>query len=129
MKKKILLALAILSIFSCIFAISVSAVTIYDDAPVRKNIEVRVDDVVVFDDGFSCPTAYVFKDQNSIANGKWGSPSIAGAFDFTYINGKTGKNYTFENVVELDFPQGLTTIGEYWRTRLQTSKRCQFPTL
>ncbi len=139
MKKKLLLTLAIVSMLACIFAISVSAktvttldgkevtVTTYDDAPARTNIVISTDDVVVFDDGFCCPTGYVFKDQNSISKGKWGGPSIASAFDFSYVNKKTGKTYTFDNVVELDFPQGLTTIGDYLAHKVTNLRRVSLP--
>ena len=139
MKKKLLTMLAVVSMLVCIFAISVSAktvttidgkevtVTTYDDAPARTNITVSTDDVVVFDDGFCCPTGYVFKDQNSISNGRWGSPSIASAFDFSYVNEKTGKTYTFDNVVELDLPQGITTIGDYLAHKVTNLRRVSLP--
>ena len=126
--KKIALTLGTITMLFCLFAISVSAeITTYDDAPEKTNIIVSTDDVVVFDDGFCCPTGYVFKDTTSISNGRWGSPSISSAFDFTYINGKTGKEYTFANIVELDFPQGLTSMGNYLAHKVTTLKKVSFP--
>ena len=123
MKKKIFLALAVMTMLVCIFAISVSAATVkfngqeyevttYTDVEAKTKIDVtNTDDVVVFEDGFCCPTAYVFKDQdyvnghnNNHGDGKY-------AFDFTYINGKTNKEYTFEDIRKVDIPQGVVKIG------------------
>ena len=127
MKKKIFLLLATVAILVCLLAISVSAEEInYDDAPERVNIEVREDDVAVFDDGFSCPSAYIFKDSKTTEAGAW-SVGFAKATDFTYINGKTGKNYTFSNVVELDIPQGVTTVGAYSAYGVKHLKKVSFP--
>ena len=127
MKKKIFLLLATVAILVCLLAISVSAeVTTYDDAPERVNIEVREDDVAVFDDGFSCPSAYIFKDSKTTEAGAW-SVGFAKATDFTYINGKTGKDYTFSNVVELDIPQGVTTVGAYSAYGAKHLKKVSFP--
>ena len=128
MKKKLLLASIVISALICLFAISVSAaVTTYNDAPTKNNITVSVDDVVVFKDGFSCPTAYVFKDQSTIAGGGHNSPSIAGAFDFSYIREKTGKEYSFADIVELDLPEGLTSVGQYAAMGITTLEKISFP--
>ena len=109
MKSKLLMLTFILMLCMA-FALSVGAqVTTYDDAPERTKIQVSVDDVIVFDDGFTCPAGYVFKDQTRIENNN----SFASACDFEYINKKTEKNYTFDNVVALDIPQGVTYIGLY----------------
>ena len=128
MKKKIILTLILSVAALCIFTLAVSAeVTTYTDAPARTNIQVSTNDVVVFDDGFSCPTAYVFKDISSIPNGKWGTPSLPGCFDFEYINQKTGGDYKFENIVSLDLPQGITSIGTYLAHKITTIKRVSIP--
>ena len=104
MKKKLFLTLAIVMVLTCLFAIGVSAeVTTYDDAPTRTNIVTSTDDVIVFDDGFTCPSAYVVNDSTSFG---WKQ----NAYSFGYINGKTGKNYGYDNIVELDIPQGVTSI-------------------
>ena len=108
---------------SCIFVISVGAVTTYDDAPQRTQIQVSTDDVVVFDDGFCCPTGYVFKDLNNISSGGWNDPALPKCFDFSYINEKTKKAYEFKNIVELDLPQGLTEMGGYLGRNITTLKR------
>ena len=127
MKKKILFIVTLCIMLICMLAISVSAeVTTYDDAPERVNIEVREDDVAVFDDGFSCPSAYIFKDSKTTEAGAW-SVGFAKATDFTYINGKTGKDYTFSNVVELDIPQGVTTVGAYSAYGTKHLKKVSFP--
>ena len=128
MKKKIFLMLFIISMLACLFALSVSAaVTTYDDAPVRTNIVVSTDDVVVFDDGFSCPTGYVFKDVTEISNGGHNSPTAKNAFDFSYVNEKTGKNYNFTNIVSLDLPQGLEYVGGYAMHKATHLKKVSFP--
>ena len=111
----------------CIFVISVGAVTTYDDAPQRTQIQVSTDDVVVFDDGFCCPTGYVFKDLNQISSGGWNDPALPKCFDFSYINEKTKKAYEFKNIVELDLPQGLTYMGGYLGRNITTLKRISIP--
>ena len=128
MKKKIFLMIAIISMLACLFAFSVSAeVTTYDDAPVRTNYQALAEDVVVFDDGFSCPTSYVFKDQKEVYNGGHKNPTLDDCFDFSYINSKTGKTYAFSNIVELDVPQGITYVGTYAAMGLNNLKRVTFP--
>ena len=127
MKKKIFLLLTMITVLSCLFAFSVSAeVTTYDDAPERTNIVISTDDVVVFDDGFSCPSAYIFKDSKSTADGAW-SVGFEKATDFSYINEKTGKAYTFSNVVELDIPQGVTYVGKYSGYYTKNLKKVSIP--
>lgn len=142
MKKKLLLILSIVIMVACLFVVTTSAethttidgdeveITTYNDAPTKTNITVSTDDVVVLKDGddiFVCPSAYVFKDSSTIASGKWGSPSLPNSFDFEYINGKTGKTYTFANVVEVDIPQGITSTGVYLAHKVTTLKRISFP--
>ena len=127
MKNKIFLLLTMVAVLVCLLAFSVSAeVTTYDDAPVRTNIVTSTDDVVVFDDGFSCPSAYIFKDSKSTADGAW-NVGFEKATDFTYINEKTGKGYTFSNVVELDIPQGVTHVGKYSGYGTKNLKKVSFP--
>ena len=128
MKKRVILILTLaLAIFS-LLVISVSAeAAIYDDAPERVNIEVREDDIVVFDDGYSCLSAYVFKDQTTLPKGKGYNPTLDDACDFSYINGKTGKEYTFNNIVSFDIPQGVTSIGNFACTALSKMKKISIP--
>ena len=127
MKNKFLFIALMVALFTCLFAFSASAaVTIYDDAPARTNIIVSTDDVVVFDDGFTCPSAYVFLDSKTTPDGAW-NVAFEKAMDFTYINGKTGKTYKFSNVVELDIPQGITYVGKYSAYNVKTLKRVSFP--
>ena len=114
MKKKLLIMLAVVSMLVCIFAISVSAktvttidgkevtVTTYDDAPAKTNITVSTDDVVVFDDGFCCPSAYVFKDNKTKMWDGNGNGAINDALDFSFVNGKREKTYTLANITEFD---------------------------
>lgn len=130
MKKKIFLMLTLCVMLVCVFAISVSAVTIYDDFNVKslENIKYVENDIITFDDGFSCPSVYVFKDTNSIDKSNWGqSTGLQSALDFTYINEKTSKEYTFENVVSLDIPQGVVSIGSYAGSGMTTLKKISIP--
>ncbi|MBQ8840883.1 MAG: leucine-rich repeat protein, partial [Clostridia bacterium] len=121
MKKKIFLALAISLLLVCLFAISVSAeVTVYNDAPARTNITVSTDDVVVFSDGFCCPSGYVFKDSTYL-NQK------ANMFDFSYINGKTNKTYTYDDIVEVDIPQGVISSAGYAFASHKALRRVSLP--
>ncbi|MBR2025011.1 MAG: leucine-rich repeat domain-containing protein, partial [Clostridia bacterium] len=114
MKNKIFLILTMILMLSCLFVISASAeVTTYTDAPAKTNITVSTDDAVVFDDGFSCPSAYIFKDQTNIPDGNHGTPGLAHVLDFKFINEKTGKTYGIDNIVELNIPEGIVTIGRF----------------
>ncbi len=127
MKKKLFVLLLTVAI-ACIFAISVSAITTYDDAPVRTKYTSIEDDIVEFYDGFKCPVSYVFKDTDFVdrSYNKSGG-SFQNYFDFEYINGKTGKNYTFEDVKGFDIPEGINSIGIYAGRELNTLKWISIP--
>ena len=131
MKKKFLLTFAIVTVLFCLFAVGASAVTIYDDFDVTalENIEYRADDIVVFDDGFSCPSVYVFKDTKAIGKGQWSSPDgLKNVLDFTYINSKVApKEYGFDDIDSLDIPQGVTSMGQYACNSLQTIRTISIP--
>ena len=104
MKKKLFLIFCLVAAICVALAISVGAktittidgteveVTIYDDAPVKSTFVNSTNDYVIFDDGFACPSSYIFKDQASIPNGGWQNPSLPKVLDFEYIKGKTGKS-------------------------------------
>ena len=111
-----------------LFAISASAeVTTYDDAPAKsKGIQVSTNDLVVFYDGFTCPSAYIFKDIVKMTNGN-ASSALSSDLDFTYINGKTGKTYTIADIKELDVPEGITHIGGRVFQANTTIKKVSFP--
>ena len=139
MKKKLLVMLAVVSMLVCIFAISVSAktittvdgkevtVTTYDDAPAKTNITVSTDDIVVFDDGFCCPSAYVFKDNKTKMWDGYGDGAINDALDFSFVNGKREKTYTLANITEFDVPEGVTHIGGRMFQGITTIKRVTIP--
>ena len=126
--KKFLLALALAIIISCVFALTVGAVTTYDDAPVRTKYQANADDIVEFYDGFKCPVSYVFKDTDWIDK-PYGSDqsSFQHYFDFEYINGKTGKSYTMADVKGFDIPQGIKSVAIYAGRQLNTLKWISFP--
>lgn len=107
MKKKIFLITVMAAMLVCIFAISASAeVVTYGDAPTKDNLTASTDDVVVFDDGFTCPSAYIFKDTVTVAEGSHtGENGLKNSVDFSYINEKTGKIYDISRIVELIFPK------------------------
>ena len=128
MKRKLFLSLLISTVLVLLLSFSISAeVTVYDDAPAKTNITVTTDDIVVFSDGFSCPTGYISSDKTSTSNGWNGALTVKELFDFSYINGKTGKNYGFSNIVSVDIPQGVTYIGGYGLTGASNIKRISFP--
>lgn len=132
MKKKIFLVLTLAFVLSLLLIISVNAeVTTYDDFNVNalENIEYRADDVIVFDDGFSCPSVYVFKDTKKIGEGNWGSPDgLKKVLDFTYINTKVApKEYGFDDIDSIDIPQGVTEIGRYACHSLSTIRVVSIP--
>ncbi|MBQ7907662.1 MAG: leucine-rich repeat protein, partial [Clostridia bacterium] len=113
MKNKILLFVALVSLLVCAFAFTISAEEYdYFDtslAPTRTNYQVLESDIIEFDDGFKCLVAYVFKDTNTITQ----SGKFAGVLDFELINELATKEYTFENVVGFDIPEGVTTLEKY----------------
>ena len=131
MTKKFLLTFAIVTVLFCFFAVGASAVQIYDDFDVTalKNIEYRADDIIVFDDGFSCPSVYVFKDKNTIGKGQWSAPDgLKNALDFTYINSKVApKEYGFDDIDSIDIPQGVISMGQYACNSLSTIRAISLP--
>ena len=132
MKKKFLLTFAIVTVLFCLFAVGISAVTIYDDFDVTalENIEYRADDIIVFDDGFSCPSVYVFKDTKTVSKGNWGkSDGLKNTLDFAYINSKVApdKEYGFDDIDSIDIPQGVTSISTYACNGMTTIRKISIP--
>lgn len=114
MKKKLLLAFALVLMLSCLLVVSVGAEEIdYSDAEVKSNLQFKADEIVEFDDGFTCPAYYVFTDDATIGGVNDNNSRISSNMDFTYINGKTGKEYSYANVVGVNIPTGITTVGKY----------------
>ncbi|MBO4982967.1 MAG: leucine-rich repeat domain-containing protein [Clostridia bacterium] len=128
MKKRIFLMTVMVAVLVYIFVISASAeVVTYDDAPAKDKLTASTDDVVVFDDGFTCPSAYIFKDTDTVAGGDHtGKNGLQYSVDFTYINKKTGETYDISRIVEIDIPEGIKTLNGYAFTRL-TIKRVSIP--
>ncbi len=124
MKKKIFLMLTLVFMLSCLFAVSSNAaVAKYDDAPTKTTIQTLDTDVVVFGDGYSCLSAYIFKDVSKIEN----NYGISNALDFSYIEGKTGKSYTVNDIVSIDIPEGITHVGRYAFQNNTTVKKVTIP--
>ena len=121
MKKRLFLVI-ILAIALCVMlALTVSAeATTYGDAPARTNIQVLESDLIVFDDGFTTLSAYVVKDSTEFG---WKQ----NAYDFSFINGKTGKTYTYDNIKELDIPQGVVSIATSAFASNKNIVRVSFP--
>ena len=126
--KRFLFLIVMTVILCCVFALTVSAVTTYDDAPVRTKYQALDEDIVEFYDGFTCPVSYVFKDTDWIDR-PYGSDkySFNKYFDFEYINGKTGKSYTFEDVRGFDIPEGIKSVAIYAGREMNTVKWISFP--
>ena len=127
MKKNFLITV-MLAMLVFIFAMSASAeVVTYDDAPVKDKLTVSTNDVVVFDDNFTCPSAYIFKNTDIVnAGNHTGIDGLKDSVDFSYINGKTGQAYDVSRIVELDIPEGIKELKGYGFTRLAI-KRISIP--
>ena len=138
MKKRLFLFLALIVAICALFAISASAktvttldgdvveVTIYDDFTMPTNLEYSLDDIVIFNDGFACPSVYIFKDSTEIkASGKH-QTNLKNALDFSFLE-KHGKYYDMEDISELDLPQGLVTICYFVAYNLKTLRKITVP--
>ena len=127
MKKKLFVSLLVFAVFTFLLAFSVSAdVTVYDDAPTKTNITVSTDDLVVFNDGFCCPSAYIFQDVTATANGWKGGATLDDVMDFSFLRTK-GKSYGYNDIVSIDLPQGMTYVGGYGIQGSSNIKKISFP--
>ena len=71
MKKKIILFLAVISILTCFFAISAGA-AVLDSYEEKAILTYDESELVVFDDGASYPSYYIFADSESFTtNYEW----------------------------------------------------------
>ena len=138
MKKKLLLTLVMVIVLCSLFALCVSAktittvdgealeVTTYPDAPAKSTFVNSTDDYVVFDDGFVCPSHYIFKDNTEITSTGTHRVNLTNALDFSFLQEK-GKSYTVNNIVELDIPQGITKVCDFVAYNLTTLEKITFP--
>ena len=146
MKKRLFLFLALIVAICALFAISASArtytegndvyvvtlegntikVTTYDDFLGKTNLTYRADDIVVFDDDFACPSIYIFEDSATLEKGEYSSSGLKKALDFSFLKDH-GKNYTYDDIVEIDIPQGVTTINAYLLNDLTGIKKVSIP--
>ncbi len=102
MNKKIALFFVIVSILTCLLAISVSAQVITFDSYEEKTIlTYDATELVTFDDGCSYPSYYIFTDSTGFAT------------NYEWLNAKAEKSYTDANVVELCVPTGVVTGGYF----------------
>ncbi len=131
--KKLLLALTMIFVLSCLFVVSASAaVTTYDDAPVRTKYQCIDDEIIEFNDGFTCPVSYVFTDTSTVGTGDYNT-RFEYFMDFTYINDKLGKTeadgnlYTYADVKGFDIPTGITHVAKYAGLDGKTLKWITFP--
>ncbi len=107
MKRKIALLITMVGILVCLLAISVNAQVItFDSYEEKINLTYDQTELVVFDDGCTYPSYYIFID------------STAFETDYNWLNGKTGKSYSDSNVVELCVPNGVTTGGYFKKDSL-----------
>ena len=119
MKKRILFALLLVAIFTCVFAISASAaefvslfdedVTTYGEGPDWADLTDK-DSTVVFkiaDDSFvRVPAYYVIK-----ANGNKFVANGTTNFDFGWISEQLGETVDSTSIVALEIPEGMTSIS------------------
>ena len=99
MKKKILLALTLVAVFTCVFAIGVSAAEFGAVTTIPGYATVEGLDTtsrVLMDDGVTYPSAYLFKNLRDT--------------DFTKFSEAAGKEYTAANVVKIEYPEGCTYV-------------------
>lgn len=102
MKKKFTLFLALIGVLACLFAISASAEVItFDNYETKTNLTYDESELVLFDDGISYPSYYIFADNTTFET------------DYTWLNEKASKSYSDANVVELCVPTGVTTGGYF----------------
>ena len=131
--KKFLFVLTLAVVLTCFMAIMVSAEVItFDDAPERTKYQATVDgeivDIVELTDGSKYPVSYVFKDSSIIDRSyERDGGTFQNYFDFEYLNSKTGKEYTFADVVGFDIPEGITYVGIYAGRSMTTLKWISFP--
>jgi hypothetical protein len=109
-------------------------VTFYDDAPVKSTFVNSTNDYVIFDDGFACPSSYIFNDSSSISSSGSHRVNLTNALDFSFLsdNGyyKDAENktpYTVNNISEIDVPQGITSVCDFVAYNLSTLKKISFP--
>lgn len=102
MKKRFTLFLSLIGILACLFAISASAEVItFDNYETKTNLTYDESELVLFDDGISYPSYYIFADNTTFET------------DYTWLNEKASKSYSDANVVELCVPTGVTTGGYF----------------
>ena len=112
------------ALVALMLALSISAeVVTYDDAPEKTVLKTSTSDVVVFNDGFTCPSAYIFNDVNETGEGNHtGTHGVGGTFNFSYINEKRGTSYGISDIKELDIPEGFVNIKKYGFTRVSFTR-------
>ena len=110
MKKKIIIFLTVLSVLTCLFAIYINAqATVFDSYEEKAILTYDESELVVFDDGASYPSYYIFADSESFTT------------NYEWLNEKTGKSYSDANVVELCVPTGVTNGGFFKNSSTFTS--------
>ena len=99
--------LFILTLIAMTFAFTIfasaSEVTTYTDAPEKSVLTYKETELVVFNDGFVCPSYYIFEDSTEFKT------------NYEWINQKASKSYTDASVVELCVPTGVLTGGYFKR--------------
>ena len=140
MKKRLFLFIALIMALCAILAIAVSAeevkikdvdgkeitVTFYDDAPVKATFANATNDFVIFNDGFACPTSYIFKESAINYGDGDGDARFRYLLDFSFLETK-GKNYDYTDIVEFDFPEGVTHVTKRAFQSVTTIKKVTVP--
>lgn len=120
MKKRLLFILITVFAVCTLFTVSVSA----EDYPLVNNlgdpewytgnyelIADKTSQVVLYDGSTytAYPSYYVLKYSITVNNGSVSEAYVNG-FDYSFVNSKTGKNYTAGAIYKIELPNGLTTV-------------------
>ena len=122
MKKRLLLTLVLAVVLCTLFAFAVNAEeyttvdNLGDPSWYTGNYQLMTDKTskVVLDNGDGTYTAYpayyILKYSITVKDGAISEAYING-FDYSFVNGKTGKSYELGAIYKIELPNGLTTIN------------------
>ena len=110
MKKKFLLTLAVIALFVCLFAITVSAVEIpgwteVTEVDITPKAGFDTTSRVLLSNGDGTYSTYL---SNYIIKGTDTVFDVSDELDFSALRKATGKNYGYESVIRLEVPVGFT---------------------
>ena len=110
MKKQLFSTIFWACILAFVFSLCVSAQTIiYDTYEEKSILTYDPSELVVFDDGCTYPSYYIFEDSEEFKT------------NYAWLNEKASKNYSDANVVELCIPTGIKNGGYFKKDSSFTS--------